>query len=405
MFTVVVAGAGCAIFALAGDVWNGSGTEDWSEDRGGHWYMGHSGHGESDAVSSYLASSPALSSDGNTIYLGSYDKTLYSLDASNGNIEWTYRTGGAIVSSPTISADDSVVYVGSYDMKLYAVSAAGKLMWSFKARQPILSSPALSTDGTSVYFGCYDRHLYAVNATTGAYRWNFTNKSITGDYIMSSPKVRGGRIFFGSHDYMFYSLVEDRSKSQQDWVYPTRGGIVSSAAFSPDNQTVYVGSQDGSLYAIWASSGSKKWFIAAKSLIASTPTVAQIGDDVVIWFGSDDTWVYAVVESKVTTTGFIKWLGYTDGPVVSSPSFDRGYVYIGSSDHNFYAFDVDSGQTRYDPYVTGDAILSKPALSKDGLVAFVHSNDRYLHAVNTKDGSRKWRALVRTIPGVGKVEL
>jgi outer membrane protein assembly factor BamB len=53
-----------------------------------------------------------------TIYLGSYNYTLYALDAANGVEKWGALTGGRIISSPTVA--NGVVYVGSTDKKLHA---------------------------------------------------------------------------------------------------------------------------------------------------------------------------------------------------------------------------------------------------------------------------------------------
>ena len=37
--------------------------------------------------------SPTVSSDGNTVYVGSYDDNLYAIDAANGTKRWSFTTG------------------------------------------------------------------------------------------------------------------------------------------------------------------------------------------------------------------------------------------------------------------------------------------------------------------------
>jgi WD-40 repeat-containing protein len=88
---------------------------------------------------------------------------------------------------------DGTVYVGSWDETLYAVDAAtGEREWVFtRPSRRVFSSPTV-TDGT-VYIGTEvsdDRNLpgtlYAVDAATGSQQWAFTQPS---DSVSSSPTV------------------------------------------------------------------------------------------------------------------------------------------------------------------------------------------------------------------------
>ena len=76
------------------------------------------------ATGSSVESSPALSSDGSMVYVGSGDGNLYAVHAANGTEAWTFATGDQVQSSPAVSRDGSTVYVGSNDNNLYAVHAA-----------------------------------------------------------------------------------------------------------------------------------------------------------------------------------------------------------------------------------------------------------------------------------------
>src|SRR5262245_62109692 len=56
---------------------------------------------------------------------------------------WKFKTGGKVFSSPTLA--DGVVYVGSADRYLYALRATdGTLVWKFATGLAISSSPAVS---------------------------------------------------------------------------------------------------------------------------------------------------------------------------------------------------------------------------------------------------------------------
>jgi outer membrane protein assembly factor BamB len=69
-----------------------------------------------------VASSPSIVDD--IAFVGSYDGNVYALNASNGNLVWSYKTDDIVVSSP--AAANGVVYVGSYDHTVYAFGSPQK---------------------------------------------------------------------------------------------------------------------------------------------------------------------------------------------------------------------------------------------------------------------------------------
>ena len=70
-------------------------------------------------------SSPAIGPDG-TIYIGSQDYKVYSVNPGTGQINpgWPFVTGYIVRSSPAIAADGTIL-IGSYDGKLYALNPDG----------------------------------------------------------------------------------------------------------------------------------------------------------------------------------------------------------------------------------------------------------------------------------------
>jgi outer membrane protein assembly factor BamB len=98
--------------------------------------------------------------------------------AGAGTQKWEFETGGDVYSSPAVSKNGTTIYVGSYDWKLYAIDAVtGAKKWEFEtegdeysspAGSAVYSSPALSNDGTTIYVGSYDNKLYAIDVLTGA---------------------------------------------------------------------------------------------------------------------------------------------------------------------------------------------------------------------------------------------
>ena len=75
-----------------------------------------------------MTSSPAVVND--RVYVGSFDKRVYCLDAATGDVVWNYTTEGFVASSPAVA--DGKVYIGSDDGYLYCLDADdGSLVWRF----------------------------------------------------------------------------------------------------------------------------------------------------------------------------------------------------------------------------------------------------------------------------------
>ena len=58
----------------------------------------------------WVFSSPTIGSDSNSVFFGSWDGHLYSVDCDTGRLKWKFKTGGPLYSSPSISGD--TVFLG-----------------------------------------------------------------------------------------------------------------------------------------------------------------------------------------------------------------------------------------------------------------------------------------------------
>jgi len=76
-------------------------------------------------------SSPVVSPDGMTVYMGSFDDQVYAFDSTTGENKWEFSTGvekkwefstaGDVRSSPVLSTDGATLFVGSDDNRVYAL--------------------------------------------------------------------------------------------------------------------------------------------------------------------------------------------------------------------------------------------------------------------------------------------
>ena len=57
----------------------------------------------------------------------------------------------------------------------------------------------------------------------------------------------------------------------------------------------------------------------------------------------------------------VKWKFHTDGKVISSPAVANDMVYVGSTDHNLYAIDQETGTQKW-KFESKARITSSPAV-------------------------------------------
>ncbi|MEI6135246.1 MAG: PQQ-binding-like beta-propeller repeat protein [Desulfomonile sp.] len=125
------------------------------------------------------------------------------------------------------------------------------------------------------------------------------------------------------------------------------------------------------------------WRFDTGGPVVSSPCFAKG----VVFVGSKGGSLYAV-NSK---NGILKWAFKTRGAVVSSPAVSDGIVYVGSEDGNLYAVDVDSGKQKW-LFETGRAVISSPAVVDK--VVYFGSLDGHFYAVEALSGKIKWNLYV-----------
>lgn len=191
---------------------------------------------------------------------------------------------------------------------------------------------------------------------------------------------------------------------QQLWRFSgrtDRTGAVSisgSPALSPDGRTLYIGSDDTSIYALSASTGKAIWEFATSGGVPSTPTVSA--DGTVVYCGSVDGHMYAInaatgtklwaFDARAVPSPFPMW-----GIFGQSLSPDGNVLYFGSESSVFFALDARNGDLKWHAE-TGYEDIQTPAISPDGKVVYTCSqnlNPSYsnLYAWYTQDGSVAWQ--------------
>jgi outer membrane protein assembly factor BamB len=135
------------------------------------------------------------------IFIGTSDRGLYALRASNGSTLWRFETLGAVQSEPLYDAELDVVYFGSNDGALYAVHAAdGALVWRYDSGGEVARRAVLG--GEVLYFANGADNLFAVDRRTGKSLWRVHRTSALGMEVSgyAGPALDQGLVFFAFSD-------------------------------------------------------------------------------------------------------------------------------------------------------------------------------------------------------------
>ena len=108
---------------------------------------------------------PAVTDD--AIYVTTMNGSLYRVD-KGGEQQWQFEADAAIAMRAVPDGDS--VYVGAYDKRLYAIDAAtGDPRWSFGADEWFWSAPVV--DGDAIFAASLDGKMYALGIDDGSTRW------------------------------------------------------------------------------------------------------------------------------------------------------------------------------------------------------------------------------------------
>jgi outer membrane protein assembly factor BamB len=117
---------------------------------------------------------------GGVLYVGDYGGYMNAVEAKSGKLFWQsdslgqgFGTSGAFYSTPAVAFGR--VYAGNNDTRVYSFDRHnGEIAWTFSTGGYAYSGPAVARTrhtGPTVYIGSFDGNVYALNAKSGEPRW------------------------------------------------------------------------------------------------------------------------------------------------------------------------------------------------------------------------------------------
>ena len=217
----------------------------------------------------------------------------------------------------------------------------------------------------------------------------------TGAAVWGSPSLNDGTVFIGSDDGNLYAL--DALTGNLEWKFASQGIVRSKPAI--EASLVFFASDDGNLYALHAANGEKAWSTNIGNFLNKT-TRENLGGspdptgydyvqsspavvDGTVYVGSLDGNLYALAAD----TGSLQWTFNTKGKIRGTPAVDQGTVFFGSWDKLMYALDALTGEVRWAIGVGGQ-VQSTPVVA-NGLV-YCASRKASAFALDAATGEVKW---------------
>ncbi|MFO7637971.1 MAG: PQQ-binding-like beta-propeller repeat protein [bacterium] len=269
------------------------------------------------------------------VVIGNTDGWLMAVDAWQGEMLYDVSiTTEGFTSSPAVSGDFSTVYIGSGTGQLFALNSEGREKWArpfpdSATDQDFGATPVV--DGASIYCAGERRYVYKLRdaGNSAELAWTFEAR----EEIYASPVLAGGKLIACDDSGYVHFLNPDNGQPLFA-PFACDGGITASPAVAASGN-IYVGTVQGTMYAL-NPNGGKVWeyTITPFAQIYSSPVIANDGGVV---FGADNGYLYKLNPGDgQPAAGWPVLLTTSDLPSTAAVCAD-GVIYVVSEDEKLHA--------------------------------------------------------------------
>lgn len=189
-----------------------------------------------------------------TIVVVDSDAIVKGVGAKKGDVQWEKKIGDrtGIVASPVAVGPHFVV--ANEKGVIYKLDASsGEEQWVSPLAAPVYSTPILADD--DIIVSTTRGQLFSLSSADGEVNWSYTLPDNTVRFATSGFDEDSEQLVVAGSDGHVRSL--DPATGDENWVTPLEGAIIIAPLFT--NNTIYIGTLRGKLYALDKLTGEKIW--------------------------------------------------------------------------------------------------------------------------------------------------
>ena len=204
---------------------------------------------------------------------------VYAFQTEDGTLLWKAPLNDS-TTVPLIIVD-GVIYLCTHSSCLALRASSGSSLWEYKTNGLIRSSPAVVDGSICISFSTFGRALSeagqisqryepfigTLRASDGALLWQQQLGITTGASQPTTPVATHDTIFVGADDGYLYALHTDDGTLL--WSSKTNATLLSSPMVAQN--ILYVGGNDGYVYALHVTDGGLLW----KTFVGTSVTVSM----------------------------------------------------------------------------------------------------------------------------------
>ncbi len=193
--------------------------------------------------------SPAVASGGRVYVTVGSELVAVDDRRTRARVAWRFPVAALVEVSPAVAADGTVV-LGTNDRYQYGIAADGRERWRVRRDVWTYSSPLATPDGL-VRYGDHRGRVFTVDAASGRVQ----RIDRAHGQVWTRPAVdSAGNTIVGTHAGEIFGFARDGRRV----LHVKTGGSVESYPVSGADQTTYIGSEDGILYAVRPATPSRR---------------------------------------------------------------------------------------------------------------------------------------------------